>query len=155
MVCWAPIVLAGCAESERDGTSAPGAQSAETAAPWAPADPEQNLDCYLEAKDAAFITDYEAFSLCWGAVSVAPVRCFALARKKTSLTDFDIINLCRCAVSTAPVACYERADAETFLTDFEMVTLCSATNTRRLLPNCYPYGGWPAPHPYAWPPQDP
>ncbi len=102
------------------------------------------LECLNRARSETFLGEGDAYLLCSGAESAAPLACYQEADTATFLPERLMFNLCRCAASTDPVRCFDRVQQDTFLEDREIVQLCSAINRRHLWPNCYPI----APVPY-------
>ncbi|MDC3961059.1 hypothetical protein [Polyangium jinanense] len=95
------------------------------------------LGCYQRARERTLLTQYDAYLLCAGATSDAPIACYERA-SAALLLSAQALALCRCAESVAPIECYERASRETTLTQPEIVALCSAASMQRLYPNCTP-----------------
>lgn len=100
-------------------------------------EPFPALGCYQRARARTMLTQHDAYLLCAGATSDAPIACYERASAGL-LLSVQAIELCRCADSTAPIECYERASQETTLTQPDIVALCSATAMQRLYPNCTP-----------------
>ncbi|MDI1481317.1 hypothetical protein [Polyangium sp. y55x31] len=100
-------------------------------------DPFPALGCYQRARDRTMLTQHDAYLLCAGAMSDAPIACYERASAGL-LLSVQAIELCRCAESLAPIECYERAVQGTTLTQPDIIGLCSATAMQRLYPNCTP-----------------
>ncbi|HVK70632.1 MAG TPA: hypothetical protein VM694_39530 [Polyangium sp.] len=95
------------------------------------------LGCYERARDRTLLAQNDAYLLCLGATSDAPIACYERASAGLLLSA-QAIELCRCAESLAPIECYERAVRQTALMQPDILALCSATAMQRLYPNCTP-----------------
>ncbi|MDI3284406.1 hypothetical protein QHF83_13980 [Polyangium sp. 15x6] len=138
---WAALV-ASLASCERDAPTISrepeGARPQNaTLLPVQAEEPFPALGCYQRARDRTMLTQHDAYLLCTGATSDAPIACYERAAAGLMLSSQAIV-LCRCAESLAPIECYERAAQETTLTQPDIVALCSAASMQRLYPNCAP-----------------
>ncbi|MDI1429402.1 hypothetical protein [Polyangium sorediatum] len=138
---WAALVasLAACERDAPTISSDPRGARLQTAG-LVPVQTEEEfpaLGCYERARDRTLLAQNDAYLLCIGATSDAPIACYERASAGLLLSA-QAIELCRCAESLAPIACYERATQETTLTQPAILALCSATAMQRLYPNCTP-----------------
>jgi hypothetical protein len=109
------------------------AASSAARAQYAPA-----LECYEAALDETLLADDEAFLLCRGAPSSAPVDCFLRGEDELALDDTDVLALCRCTTSTDPIDCALYGDDETDLDTSQILATCSARIVMRLYDDCLP-----------------
>lgn len=138
---WAALVasLASCERDAPDVSREPGGARPQTAAllPVQADDSFPALGCYERAMDRTLLTQHDAYRLCMGATSDAPIACYERASAGL-LLSVQAIDLCRCTDSLAPIQCYERAVRQTGLTQPDIIALCSAISMQRLYPNCMP-----------------
>lgn len=139
---WAALVasLAACERDAPDISREPAGARLQNAAllPVQVEDPHPALGCYEQALDRTMLTQHDAYRLCLGAMSYAPIDCYERATAGLVLS-VQAIELCRCTDSLAPIECYERATRQTGLTQPDIIALCSATSMNRLYPNCAPF----------------
>ncbi|MDI1447772.1 hypothetical protein [Polyangium sp. 6x1] len=138
-------LVASLASCERDARTISSSSELRGARPLAaalvPVQAEEEsfpaLGCYERARERTLLSQNDAYLLCLGATSDAPIACYERASAGL-LLSVQAIELCRCADSLAPIACYERAARQTTLTQPAILALCSATAMQRLYPNCTP-----------------
>lgn len=138
---WAALVasLAACERDAPDISREPVGVRLQTAA-LLPVQADQAfpaLGCYERARDRTLLTQHDAYLLCAGALSDAPIACFERASAGL-LLSVQAIELCRGADSTAPIDCYERAVRETGLTQPAIIGLCRAAALPRSQPDSAP-----------------
>lgn len=106
------LLLASAAACRRDA-------SAQTSA-----DPYGPVRCFVIA-DAEQLSEDSAISLCTGAISDAPGRCYEYGIDNAhELSSQKLVTLCTGATSIEPMSCYERLHATGTLTEDQVVTYC-------------------------------
>lgn len=100
-------------------------------------EPFPALGCYQDARSRTMLSQYDAYLLCRGAASAAPVACYERATQSAVLT-YQALALCRCAADAGPIECFERAQSSTLLGQNEIIELCSATVNQRVYQDCTP-----------------
>jgi hypothetical protein len=97
---------AQCAERLDDTTALTnGAIARYCAAQQWPVVPAQNAGspaCVEEATDETSLTDQQAFQLCRGSTSSAPLACYRAGTANLSLSDFELVRLCAAVVPYPP-----------------------------------------------------
>ncbi len=126
----------------------------------APAQYAPALVCFERADQETTLSNDDAYLLCQGAGSAAPVDCFLRAKNELVLGDAQRIALCRCATTTEPVECASQAKRRTTLSDDRILGTCAARSAARLADDCSPrqYQGpqlYRLPGPYDLPPHAP
>jgi hypothetical protein len=103
--------------------------------PQAPT-PSQALSCINNATGFGLLTQQDAYRLCLGATSQAPLDCYRQAVR--SLVDENTaLKLCRCAVSTDRVSCFQQAQSTTGLATDQILDICTH-DIASTAPGCNP-----------------
>ncbi len=82
----------------------------------------------FELVDAAQLAEQSAISLCAGAISEAPGRCYAVGIDEFhELSSQKVQQLCVAATSLEPLECYGRLSTEGVLTEDQIISYCATT----------------------------